>query len=133
MLARIRIEMRQVGLRQEASCFGYTIKECGGACINEENKEKYNNRVKKIIANNSFKTKSMIIIDQGRAVDERSAVWVDQGLIKGFTYFNLNFQITNIDVLANLITPLEHNKDAQHIIQSYVRRNKRIKVISLED
>ena len=40
----------------------------------------------------------MIIIDQGRAVDERSAVWVDQGLIKGFTYFNLNFQITNIDV-----------------------------------
>jgi DNA polymerase-3 subunit epsilon len=75
----------------------------------------------------------MIIVDQGRAVDERSAVWVDQGLIKGFTYFNLNFQIKNIDVLANLITPLEHNKDAQHIIQSYVRRNKRIKVISIED
>lgn len=119
--------------KSKSSCFGYTIKECGGACINEENKEKYNNRVKKIIANNSFKTKSMIIIDQGRAVDERSAVWVDQGLIKGFTYFNLNFQITNIDVLANLITPLEHNKDAQHIIQSYVRRNQRIKVISLED
>ena len=75
----------------------------------------------------------MLIIDLGRAVDERSAVWVEQGVLRGFTYFNLNFQITNLDVLSTLITPLEHNKDAKHIIQSYLRRHKRLKVIPLED
>jgi len=99
--------------------------------VGEEQIESYNTKVENIIAKHSFKTKSMIIIDQGRAIDERSAVWVDEGILRGFTYFNLNFQITNIDILATLITPLEHNKDAQHIIQSYMRRNKRLKVITL--
>ena len=112
-------------------CFNYTIKSCKGACVSKEKTESYNERVKHIIANHTFKSKSMIIIDHGRTIDERSAVWVDEGVLRGFTYFNLNFQITNIDILATLITPLEHNKDAQHIIQSYMRRNKRLKVISL--
>ena len=68
-----------------------------------------------------------------RNLDERSAVWVEKGVLRGFAYFNLNFQISNIDVLSSLITPLEHNKDAQHILQSYMRRHKRLKVIALVD
>lgn len=130
MVEKYNLCQKLCGLyKTKSGCFSYTIKECEGACVGEEHIESYNTRVGNIIANNSFKTKSMIIIDQGRAVDERSAVWVDEGILRGFTYFNLNFQITNSDILATLITPLEHNKDAQHIIQSYMRRNKRLKVI----
>lgn len=132
MVEKYNLCQKLCGLyKSKHGCFGYTIKECKGACVGEEQIESYNSRVENIIANNSFKTKSMIIIDHGRAIDERSAVWVDEGILKGFTYFNLNFQITNIDILATLITPLDHNKDAQHIIQSYMRRNKRLKVIAL--
>lgn len=119
--------------KTKTSCFKYSIKECVGACIAEESTESYNAKVQTIIDYYSFKRKSMLIIDLGRAVDERSAVWVEQGVLRGFTYFNLNFQITNLDVLSTLITPLEHNKDAKHIIQSYLRRHKRLKVIPLED
>jgi DNA polymerase-3 subunit epsilon len=130
MVEKYNLCQKLCGLyKTKSGCFSYTIKECEGACVGEEHTESYNTRVENIIANNSFKTKSMIIIDQGRAIDERSAVWVDEGILRGFTYFNLNFQITNSDILATLITPLEHNKDAQHIIQSYMRRNKRLKVI----
>ena len=75
----------------------------------------------------------MLIIDKGRSIDERSAVWVENGILRGYTYYNLNFQVTNTDILSTLITPLEHNKDAQHILQSYMRRNKRLKVIPLND
>ena len=132
MVEKYNLCQKLCGLyKSKHGCFGYTIKECEGACVGEEQIESYNSRVENIIAKHSFKTKSMIIIDQGRAIDERSAVWVDEGILRGFTYFNLNFQITNIDILATLITPLEHNKDAQHIIQSYMRRNKRLKVITL--
>ena len=132
MVEKYNLCQKLCGLyKTKSGCFSYTIKECEGACVGEEHTESYNTRVENIIANNSFKTKSMIIIDQGRAIDERSAVWVDEGILRGFTYFNLNFQITNSDILATLITPLEHNKDAQHIIQSYMRRNKRLKVIAL--
>ena len=75
----------------------------------------------------------MLVIDRGRNLDERSAVWIEKGVLRGFTYFNLNFQITNPDILSTLITPLEHNKDSKHIVQSFIRRHKRLKVITLED
>jgi len=119
--------------KTKSGCFSYTIKECEGACVGEELVESYNSKVQKLIEKHSFKTKSIIIVDYGRSVDERSAVWIEDGILRGFTYFNLNFQINNIEILKTLITPLEHNKDAQHIIQSYLRRHKRLKVISLED
>lgn len=119
--------------KTKTNCFKYTIKECGGACISEESTKSYNAKVQNIIDYYSFKNKSMLIIDQGRALDERSAVWIDHGVLQGFTYFNLNYQITNTEVLSTLITPIEHNKDAKHIIQSYLRRDKRLKVIPLEN
>ncbi|MFL2626618.1 MAG: exonuclease domain-containing protein [Flavobacteriaceae bacterium] len=119
--------------KTKSSCFSHTIKECEGACIGKELVEDYNIKVNKIIKYYSFKAKSFLVIDKGRQLDERSAVWVEKGILRGFAYFNLNFQISNIDVLSSLITPLEHNKDAQHILQSYMRRHKRLKVIDLED
>ena len=119
--------------KTKSSCFGHTIKECEGACIGQELVGDYNTKVNKIIKYYSFKAKSFLVIDKGRQLDERSAVWVEKGVLRGFAYFNLNFQISNIDVLSSLITPLEHNKDAQHILQSYMRRHKRLKVIALED
>lgn len=117
----------------KGSCFAYTIKACSGACVGEETIDTYNAKVQKIIDSYSFKSKSMLIIDKGRNIDERSAVWIENGVLKGFTYYNLNFQISNTDILSTLITPLEHNKDAQHILQSYIRRNKRLKVIPLNN
>ncbi|MAH20924.1 MAG: exonuclease [Flavobacteriaceae bacterium] len=119
--------------KTKSSCFGHTIKECEGACVGEELVEEYNIKVNKIIKYYSFITKSFLLIDKGRNLDERSAVWVENGVLRGYAYFNLNFQISNIDVLSSLVTPLEHNKDAQHILQSYMRRHKSLKVIDLED
>ncbi len=119
--------------KTKSSCFGHTIKECEGACIGQELVGDYNAKVNKIIKYYGFKAKSFLLIDKGRNLDERSAVWVEKGVLRGFAYFNLNSQISNIDVLSSLITPLEHNKDAQHILQSYMRRHKRLKLIALED
>ena len=73
----------------------------------------------------------MVIIDQGRDHDERSAILIENGVYQGFGFYNLNYQIHNIDILKNIITPMQHNKDSQHIIQSYMRRNKRLKVLKL--
>ena len=115
------------------SCFGYDIKSCAGACISEEPAETYNKRVLKLIESHTFKNQNMILIDFGREVDERSAILIENGVFRGFAYFNLNFQIHTTAVLKSIITPMEHNKDAQHIIQSFMRRHKRLKIIKLED
>ncbi len=113
-----------------SNCFNYTINQCNGACINEETVHSYNERVLKFINFNSFENKSMMIIDRGRSYDERSAVLIENGIFKGIGYFNLNFQINNIDIIQSLITPMQDNRDVQHIIKAYLRKNKKIKIVS---
>ncbi len=113
------------------SCFKYDINECLGACIQEENPETYNKRALKLIHDNSYESLDLAIIDRGREVDERSVILIKNGIFKGLGYINLNYQVNNINVLETLITPMENNRDTQHIIQSYLRRNKKIKIIRL--
>jgi len=115
------------------NCFNYTIKKCIGACILEEPCEVYNTKVQKLIDSNSFSNRNMVIIDQGREIDEQSIVFIENGEFKGIGYFNLNHQITNISILRSIITPMRHNRDAQHIIQNYIRQHKRLKIIDLSD
>lgn len=111
----------------KTSCFKYDIKECAGACIQKETPEDYNKRVEALINKNSYKNKNMVIIDRGRDIDERSAILIESGVFKGLGFFNLNYQINNIEVLESIITPMENNRDTQHIIQSYLRKNKQVK------
>jgi DNA polymerase-3 subunit epsilon len=111
------------------SCFNYTIKQCFGACINDEEPEIYNERTLKIINHHSFENQNMVIIDYGREHDERSAILIENGVYTGFGFYNLNYQINNIDILKSIITPMQHNRDTQHIIQSYLRQNKRLKIL----
>lgn len=113
------------------SCFKYDINECLGACIQKENPETYNKRALKLIHDNSYESLDLAIIDRGREVDERSVILIKNGIFKGLGYINLNYQVNNINVLETLITPMENNRDTQHIIQSYLRRNKKIKIIRL--
>lgn len=115
----------------KSSCFNYSIKECFGACITEEAPDSYNKRVSQLIDKYSYENKDMIIIDKGRDIDERSVIYIQSGVFKGLGFFDLNYQITNVEILESIITPMENNRDTQHIIQSYLRRNKRLKVIKL--
>lgn len=115
----------------KTSCFKYDIKECAGACIQKESAEDYNKRVEALINKNSYKNKNMVIIDRGRDIDERSAILIENGVFKGLGFFNLNYQINNMEILESIITKMENNRDTQHIIQSYLRKRKDLKIIHL--
>jgi DNA polymerase-3 subunit epsilon len=113
------------------SCFKYDIKECLGACLQEESAEDYNKRASQLIHDNSYDSQNLAILDRGRDLDERSVILVKDGVFQGLGYINLNHQVNNMDVLDTLITPMENNRDTQHIIQSYLRKNKKVKIIRL--
>lgn len=115
----------------KTSCFNYNIKQCNGACIQDEPKTDYNLRVQKLITKYNYDNQNMVVIDRGRDIEERSAILIENGIFKGLGYFNLNYQINNIEVLRSVITPMENNRDAQHIIQNYIRRNKKLKIIKI--
>lgn len=115
----------------KTNCFKYDVKECNGACLNEESVEQYNERINSLIAKYSYENKNMLIIDRGRNVHEKSVFLIENGIFKGLGFFDLNHQINNKEILLSLITPMTNNKDNQHIIQSYLRRNKRLKIVEL--
>ncbi|WP_242205527.1 exonuclease domain-containing protein [Aestuariivivens insulae] len=115
--------------KTKTSCFNYDIKTCNGACVQKEGPEAYNERVEMLIDKNSYANKNMVIIDKGRDIDERSAILIKNGVFKGLGFFNLNYQINRIEVLESIITPMQNNRDTQHIIQSYLRKNKKVKQI----
>ncbi|GAA0871659.1 exonuclease domain-containing protein [Gangjinia marincola] len=115
--------------KSTGSCFNHSIKECEGACMGEESAEEYNKRAQQVIERYSYHNKNMLLIDRGREVDEKSALLIEEGTFKGIGYFNLNYQVNNPQIMKTLITPMEENRDAKHIIQGYLRRNNRIKII----
>ncbi len=115
----------------EKSCFLYGMKECNGACIQEESPENYNFRVSTFLEKNSYLNQNMFILDRGRDIDERSVILIENGEFKGFGYYNLNYQLNNHDILRSIITPMENNRDSQHIIHSYLRKNKGLKLVNI--
>jgi len=113
-------------------CSNYILKKCEGACIQKESPKTYNARVKQLIRANSFENKSFVIVDKGRSIEEKSAIYIENGVFKGIAFFNLNFQIHNFEVLKTMITPMKNNREVQHILKSYLRKNKKIKIVNLE-
>ena len=115
-----------------SSCFLYSIKQCNGACIEDESPKVYNKRLLDFIEKNSYKNQSILIIDRGRDIDERSVIFIEDGIYKGYGFYNLNYQINNPEVLKSIITPMPDNRDAQHILQVYLRKNKVLKIVKLK-
>lgn len=109
-------------------CFQYKIKECDGACIGIISSAEYNLRVQEFISTHSFENQNMILIDRGRTINERSAVLIENGIYKGYAFYDLNYQINTIEILRNIIIPMQNNRDVRNIIQSFIRKSKSLKI-----
>ena len=111
-------------------CFQHTTNECDGACIGKISPDEYNARVQAFIDKNLFENKSMVIVDRGRTINERSAILIENGIYKGYAFYDLNYQINNIEILKNIIIPMQSNRDTRNSIQGYLRKSKVMKVIN---
>ena len=129
--AHYQLCQKLTGLYQtKKECFQYTIKECDGACIGTILPEEYNQRVQEFIDKNSFGTESMILIDKGRNSSEHSAVLIENGIYKGYAFYDLNYKMTQIEIMKNILIPMENNRDVRNIIQGYLRRGKVMKIVN---
>lgn len=104
---------------------------CNGSCTLSEPPNVYNERVEEIIQKISLDDKTMVIVDRGRNVNERSAILIKNGELIGSGFVDLNHQLNNLNILEALLTPISHSLDNKHSIQSYLRRNQRLKIIEL--
>ena len=113
----------------QTNCFQYTINECDGACIGKVSPEEYNLRVQEFIDKNMFDNKTIVLTDRGRTINERSAVLIENGIYKGYAFYDLNYQIRKIDILKNILVAMPSNRDTRTIIQSQIRRSKSLKLL----
>lgn len=117
---------------RQNSCFNYGLKQCKGACLEQESVNDYNKRAQQLIHKYSFSNKNMLVLGKGRETNEQSIVYVKSGEVYGFGYFELNLQVTNKEKLERVISPIEHKRDATHITQGQIRRfPNRFKIIEL--
>ena len=113
------------------NCSGYDEGICKGACINKENQQEYNERVVAATAKYNLKEKNVLLLDKGREIGEQSAILIKNGSLVGFGFYNLNHQINNIHILETLITPMNGTRDANFLIESYLRKKRVLKTLEL--
>ena len=120
-----------VGLPDISFECNYADASCNGTCHLVEPPASYNVKVKESLDDKIIKNKTMVLVDKGRDVNERSAVLIKDGQLKGYGFVDLNHQINRLHILEALITPIPYNLNSQYLIESYLRQNKKLKILTL--
>jgi len=96
-----------------------------------ESPNEYNQRLKSIINQRSFLNQNLLLVDRGRESEERSVIWIENGIYRGYAFYNLNYQINRPEILKSIINATSHIREFQHIVQNYAQRNRMLKRINL--
>lgn len=105
-------------------CFNHKIKLCNGACNGSENATDYNMRVMEAIESLKFKMQSVVIVDKGRTLSERSVIQLKNGRYIGYGFAGFEHVNGGAGSLMNCVEPFQNNRDVHHIINSYLKKNE---------
>lgn len=118
-------------------CFHHQLHICRGACIETEAIADYNGRVAAAIRALGFGrnyAESYLVVGEGRAEQEKSVVWVQDGVFRGYSYLDEEILEQGWEnVIAQI--PSQHEvPDVQRIIQGYIKKHPReVHPVSLSD
>ena len=93
------------------------------ACKGLEPVEAYNLRVTEALASFQYEKQNTMIIDRGRKINERAVVQVKNGKYVGYGYTDVVTTKSAIDSLAKCVQPFQNNRDVQHIINAYLKKD----------
>ncbi len=120
------------GLSQaKKNCSKYDEQKCMGACIQKEEQEEYNKRVLQALHTYSIANRNMVILDRGRSLGERSVILIRDGVFKGIGFCDLNHQVNNRSILESVIVFMQGSINTNYIIESFLRKSKRHKIVEL--
>lgn len=106
------------------SCFHFQIKKCKGVCRGEESVSDYNKRVQMAIEYMSNDSKSYIIKQEGRTIEEKSFVLIENGVYQGFGYIDQQQQISSLSELKEFLILKKDNRDVQRILRGFRNKNE---------
>jgi DNA polymerase-3 subunit epsilon len=104
------------------ACFGYSVKQCRGACLGLESPEDYNERAEQAIASLQFGEKNFFIFGRGRQENEKSVIQVERGVYMGYGYFDPDLTAPRPECLADCIKSRNDNRDIRQILSGHLKR-----------
>jgi DNA polymerase-3 subunit epsilon len=129
MVQKYNLCQKYCGLyKTQGSCFDFQVKVCKGACVQEESAEDYNLRAEQAIKRFKYNYDSFFILGAGRHAEERSVVWVQEGVYQGFGYVDTSIG-GDAEDLKSAVKKYADNRDIQQIIRAYMRQMKTEKLI----
>ena len=100
--------------------------------FNEEliiHKPKFNKNSKPKIEYTKYSNENMILIDKGRVVSEKSVILIENNNYQGFGYTNLEYQISNLDILKTIITKTKNHQEQNNTVIKYLKNQSIEKII----
>ena len=117
-----KLDLQAVG----GPCFYRQLHKCLGACEGKEEVDFYNERVEALVEKHSFVKKRMLILGSGRTVYEKSIIWIEHGVYKGFGFINQEESVQSVEDLQGIIKRYPHNRDIQAILTNYMGKGYQI-------
>ncbi len=117
--------------KSSSSCFGYQIKKCFGACVQEESPEEYNKRMDAIISSLTFDEEAFFIIENGREKSEKSVIWIENGTYKGYGFVPYFMFKKSSEQWKRFIDLRNEDRDARTILRYYLRKHPELNKKSL--
>lgn len=132
MMENFMLCSKLTGFSQARShCYNFTIHKCKGACVQKEDSQAYNQRVTQALEAYSFRNRTFVMMDKGRSVSEKSFILIEDGVFKGYGFVSLNYQLSRMDIIKNILIPMPVQENINYLIQSYMRKNKGREIINL--
>ncbi len=71
-----------------------------------------------------FASDNMIIITEGRYIEEQAVLLIENNILLGYTFAALEFQANNLKILKTILTPLTNSNLNRQLIKHHLLHNK---------
>ncbi len=115
--------------KTSSSCFRYEIKECKGACVQEESVEDYNARCSDLMDDLMMNNETFYIVDKGRSKGEKSLVYVERGTLKGYGYAPFHYHRLKPNKWERFIDLTSDDRDARTILKLFLRKDAKHEIV----
>lgn len=95
--------------------------------------KEYNARVQGFFDKYISQQQTQLLIDKGREVGERSVIFMEDGIYKGYGFYSLNHQITKKSILEKILVVPENDRYARHIIDDYLMESNVQKTLPIDN
>jgi len=90
---------------------------------------KYNTNKSIKLKTKPFSNDNMILFEKGRKLGEKAIVLIENNEVFGYGFTNLSHQENDLEILKNIVTPIENKALAKTIVNGYLQRHKLQKIL----